>query len=258
MLKAHKLFTGYNGRRVLQGVDLSIAAGQIFGVVGPNGAGKSTLVKALSGTLELESGQVLVDGKDIHRMPIAQRARTLAVVPQARSLPPAFTGWETVSYGRTPYLNWLGNFSAIDERIIHVAMERTDTLHLAERRLGELSGGEQQRLLLARALAQEAEILLLDEPTAHLDLQYQVSLLDLLRTLTREDGLAVLLVMHDLNMVGWYADQVGLLVQGNFAAFGTPAEVLRPEILSPAYQLPLRVVQMEGDDRPVILPAVVQ
>jgi len=133
-------------------------------------------------------------------------------------------------------------------------MERTDTLSLAGRRVGELSGGEQQRVLLARALAQAAPILLLDEPTAHLDLQYQVSLLGLVQDLAREDGLAVLLALHDLNLVARYASRVVLLVKGEIQALGTPGEVLRPDLLSRVYRVPLEVVTARNHAFPLIVP----
>jgi ABC-type hemin transport system ATPase subunit len=138
----------------------------------------------------------------------------MAVVPQANNLPAAFTAWETVLLGRTPHLNWLGQTSPQDDERVRRAMQRTSTLEFTNRQIGELSGGEQQRVAIARALAQAAPLLLLDEPTAHLDLQYQVSLLDLVVDLAHRDGYAVLLVLHDLNLVSRYADRVALLVRG--------------------------------------------
>jgi iron complex transport system ATP-binding protein len=187
----------------------------------------------------------------MHLKPV-QRARWVAVVPQARNLPLAFTGWETVALGRTPHLNWLGQLSAQDEAHIRQVMERTDTLDLADRPVGEMSGGEQQRLLIARALAQAAPILLLDEPTAHLDLQYQYGLLDLVHDLAHQDGLAVLLALHDLNLVARYADRVALLVGGKLQAYGTPAEVLNAPLLSQAYHIPLEIVS-PGESAPLLV-----
>ena len=159
-----------------------------------------------------------------------RRARYLAVVPQAASLPPAFTAWETVLLGRTPYLNFLGQISDKDEEIARQALQKVDAFDLAERRVGELSGGEQQRVLLARALAQSTPILLLDEPTVHLDLQHQVSLMEIVRSLAHTDNLAVLVALHDLNLAARYADRVALLVAGEVKAAGTPRQVLTPEI----------------------------
>ncbi len=259
MLEAQGLSVSYpihndGSREVLHGVSLKLEPGRILGLIGPNGAGKSTLVRALSGVVPLQAGQVLVNGLPLGQLKPNQRARWVAVVPQARTLPPAFTGWETVALGRTPHLNWLGQISAQDEERIRQVMERTNTLELADRPVGEMSGGEQQRLLIARALAQAAPILLLDEPTSHLDLQYQYGLLDLVHDLAHQDGLAVLLALHDLNLVARYADRVALLVGGRLQAIGTPAEVLDAPLLSRAYHIPLEVVSTAAAPL-LVLPA---
>ncbi|MCL4559475.1 MAG: ABC transporter ATP-binding protein, partial [Chloroflexi bacterium] len=222
--------------------------------IGPNGAGKTTLIRAISGLIPIQAGRVAADGRDLGQLSPSERARILAVVPQARNLPPYFTAWDTVMLGRTPHLNWLGQISPQDEERARQAMQRTDTYALAGRRVGELSGGEQQRLLLARALTQGAPILLLDEPTAHLDLKYQVTLLDLVRDLAHQDGLAVLMALHDLNLVRRCADQVALLVGGELQAMGTPEEVLEPELLSRAYHLPLVAIPMGSHGRSIIVP----
>jgi ABC-type cobalamin/Fe3+-siderophores transport system ATPase subunit len=255
MLAASDLGVVYAGRRVLKGISFQVSAGSILGVIGPNGAGKTTLIRALSGVIPLSSGQVQVMGKEMAALPPVERARRVAVVPQARSLPASFTGWQLVLLGRTPHLNWLGHVSAKDEQRVHQALERAQALDLAERRVGELSGGEQQRLLLARALAQDAPVLLLDEPTTHLDLQHQIGLLDTVRQLAQSDGLAVIVALHDLNLVSRYTDRVALLVEGELAALGTPGEVLRTDLLSPVYQLELQILEGTASGRPVILPA---
>lgn len=254
MLDVRELTIAYGSQTVLHAVSFHLPPGKILAVIGPNGAGKSTLIRALSGVVPVEPGAVWVQGSDLSGLSTQERARRIAVVPQAIALPPAFTAWETVLIGRTPHLGWLGNTSAHDEEITRAAMVRTHTLELAERRVGELSGGEQQRLLLARALAQSAPILLLDEPTAHLDLQYQLTLLDEVRTLVRQDGLTVLAALHDLNLVARYADLVVLLVGGCIHALGTPVEVLTAGLLSEAYQVPLQVHFEGARQIPYILP----
>ena len=254
MLEVSGLRVAYGARLALKGIDFSVAAGEILGVIGPNGAGKSTLIRAVSGVLPLAGGTVRAGGKDLFRLKPVERARQVAVVPQARNLPPAFTGWELALLGRTPHLNWLGHVSQADERHVRQALERAQALDLAERRLGELSGGEQQRLLLARALAQEAPILLLDEPTTHLDLQYQVSLLDQVRDLAQREKIAVVVALHDLNLVSRYADRVALLVDGELRALGGPLEVLQPDLLGQVYHLPLQVLASTTSGRPLILP----
>ncbi len=245
MLRVENLTVAYGSRVALREVSFDLPDGRLMAIIGPNGAGKSTLIRALSGVLAPRSGRILVDGQDLALIPSMERARRIAVVPQARQLPPAFTAWEVVLMGRTPHLNWFGQTSARDEELARQAMERTNTLHLAERRVGELSGGEQQRLLL-------------DEPTTHLDLQHQLALLGQVRGLVHENGTArrtALTVLHDLNLVARYADLVALLVDGRLAACGTPAEVLTPERLSEAYQVPLRVLTPAPGGTPIIVPS---
>ena len=254
MLKIEGLSVFYGSRRVLQAVSLDVQSGQMLALIGPNGAGKSTLLRAVSGVIPVQAGKVSADGVDLLAQPAMQRARALAVVPQAVSLPPAFTVWETVLLGRTPYLNFLGQISEKDAQIARRALERVDALDLAERRVGELSGGEQQRVLLARALAQSTPILLLDEPTVHLDLQHQVSLMETGCELAHSDGLAVMVALHDLNLAARYADRVALLVAGEIKAAGSPRQVLTPELISDAYHLPVQVVPHPFADVPLVLP----
>ncbi len=252
MLRIENLSVDYGPRRVLHEVSLSVQSGEILALIGPNGAGKSTLIRAVSGVIP-SSGRVRTNGDNFRALDPMQRARYLAVVPQAISLPPAFTVWETVLMGRTPHLGFLGQTSRADEELAHRALERVHADDLAERRVGELSGGERQRILLARALCQSTPILLLDEPTAHLDLQYQVSLLELVRKLIHEDKLAVLLALHDLNLAARYADRVALLVGGRLKALGSPREVLTPDLISQAYCWPVQVVEHPFAGGPLVL-----
>lgn len=261
MLEVTDLTVGYDDKTVLHEVSFNLPAGMILAVIGPNGAGKSTLVRALSGVIPLQGGRVTFEGRDLAGLAAHERARLLAVVPQARSLPPSFTAWEVVLLGRTPYLNWLGQVNTRDEEITAQVMERTHTTELAQRRVSELSGGELQRLLLARALVQSTPVLALDEPTTHLDLRYQVEMLDQVQSLvhTGQNGsgrkpLSGLVVLHDLNMVARYADQVLLLVDGRVRALGSREKVLRPDLLSEAYQIPLEVLRSPRSGEQVILP----
>lgn len=255
MLTVEGLSVSYGEKAVLQQVGFHLAAGQVLAVIGPNGAGKSTLIRALSGVLPAAGGTVRLDGRDLRQYSEVERARRIAVVPQAVNLPAAFTVWETVLLGRTPHLNWLGQLTAKDEDIARWALERTDTQALAGRPVNQLSGGEQQRVLLARALAQSAPVMLLDEPTAHLDLQYQLSLLELVRELAHQEKLAVLVALHDLNLVSRYADKVALLAEGKLCALGRPSEVLQADVLTRAYRVPLQVLALGGGLPPVVLPA---
>jgi iron complex transport system ATP-binding protein len=254
MLGIQSLTVGYGARTVLTDISLSVAKGEVMALIGPNGSGKTTLIRAVSGVLELRAGQVLVDGKDIKHLSPAQRATRMAVMPQARNLPESFTVYQTVLLGRTPYLSWLGHPGEKDFARLEWALERTDTKMLADRLIGELSGGEQQRVLLARALAQDTPILLLDEPTAHLDINHQARLLNLVQELAREQSLAILMALHDLNLVALYADRVALLVNGSIAALGNPKEVLTPDTLALAYGIHLKVILHPDYGTPLVLP----
>jgi len=254
MLEIQSLCVAYGQKLVLEDISLSVNQGEILAVIGPNGVGKSTLIRAISGILSPCSGRVVLDGHDVRRLSAMQRARYLAVVPQARELPGAYSIYETVMMGRTPYLNWLGRAGKEDHAQVNLALERTQTITMSGRRVGELSGGEQQRVLLARALAQNAPILLLDEPTTHLDLEHQSVLLNLVRKLADEKNLAVLLVLHDLNLAGLYADRVALMVDGRLRTTGTPDEVLTSENLSRVYHVPVNVIRHPDYGTPLILP----
>lgn len=253
MIDIKNLNVYYGARHILKNVSLSVKNGEIMAILGPNGSGKSTLIRALSGVAPA-SGSLSVTGRALSGLNPAARARLMAVVPQTVLLPPAFTVLEIVLLGRTPYLNFLGQISAKDQEIARCALAKVDALPFAERRVGELSGGEQQRVLLARALAQTTPVLLLDEPTAHLDLQHQIGLLELVHRLAREENLTVLIALHDLNLAAHYADSVALIVNGEIKAQGTPKEVLQAEMLSAVYQWPVQVIQHPFQDTLLILP----
>jgi len=254
MLMIDSLTVAYGDRLAINHVSFSLSPGSILGVIGPNGSGKTTLIRALSGILPIRSGKIEVNGKDLAHLDTMERARMLAVVPQVRQLPAAFTAREVVLLGRTPHLNWLGQVSGKDDNIASQAMERTHTLDLADRRISELSGGEQQRVLLARALAQSTPILLMDEPTTYLDMKYQFDFLDQVRQLVQQETLSVLLVLHDLNLVVRFADRVALLYEGELKALGKPEEVLDPALLSEVYHLPLQVISSGQKGYPLVLP----
>jgi cobalamin transport system ATP-binding protein len=254
MLGITNLRVTYGRRTALDDVSLSVHPGEIVALIGPNGAGKSTLIRSVSGVQPIQSGNVRIFGQDLMTIPVRERARWLAVVPQARNLPPAFTVYESTLMGRTPYLGWLGQAGAADHDRARTALERTQLQELSNRRVGELSGGEQQRVLLARALAQETPVLLLDEPTTHLDLQHQSRLLNLVRSLASERQLCVLMALHDLNLAGLYANQVALLVDGHLKACGAPQDVLTETTLAEVYRIPVHVMTHPEYGSPLILP----
>ncbi len=254
MLNIQKVSVAYGSRRVLHDVSLDVQAGEVLALIGPNGSGKSTLIRAVSGVVPIQSGNVEVDGKALSRLSTMERARYLSVVPQARNMPPAFSVYESILLGRTPYLGWLGRAGEHDHERVRYALQRTQMEALADRMVGELSGGEQQRVLLARALAQDTPVMLLDEPTTHLDLQHRESLVHLVRELAKSKNLAVLTVLHDLNMASLYADRVSLLVDGKIEGTGAPAEVLTEETLSRVYHVTVHVIPHPEYGNPLILP----
>ena len=254
MLKIDALTVAYGDKVVLRDVSIEVPPGETLALIGPNGAGKSTLIRATSGVMPIVSGRVSVDGRDLAGLSHSQRAKILAVVPQARQLGGAFSVEQAVMMGRTPYLNWLGQESAADRAAVRLALEQTSLEPFADRQIAKLSGGEQQRVLLARALAQTTPVLLLDEPTNHLDLQHQTHLLSLVKRLAQENQLAVLMALHDLNLVSFYADKVALIVDGELKCLGAPTEVIRAEQISAAYHTPVEVVPHPATGAPIIFP----
>ncbi len=225
-LSLKNLTLGYGETIVLSDINMDIRSGEVLGIVGPNGCGKSTLIKGITRVIPLMDGDVFLNEKSIIDMPQNEIARNIAVVPQSAALPEAFTAFEIVLMGRTPHMGFLEYEGKKDIDIAVKAMELTDTLHLAERRAGELSGGERQRLTIARALAQQPQIILLDEPTSHLDINYQIETLELISGLCKTEGLAVLAAMHDLNLAAQYCDRIIMLNKGCIFDEGSPCEVV--------------------------------
>jgi iron complex transport system ATP-binding protein len=244
---------GYDGRAILRDINLHVRPGEVLAIVGPNGVGKSTLIKTAAGTLKPRKGAVRIGGEDLADLRAAERARRVSVVGQALNLPPAFSALDVVMMGRTPYLGWFEREGERDREIALQAMERTETAALAQRPISELSGGERQRVLIARALAQNAPIMLMDEPTAHLDLRHQDAQLKLVRRLVEEDGLAVLIALHDLNLVARFADRVALLSTGTIHVEGFPEQVLTPDHLAAVYGIEIHVMKHPIHGKPLVL-----
>jgi iron complex transport system ATP-binding protein len=235
----------------LRGVSLSVEAGEWVAVIGPNGAGKTTALRALCGLVDYD-GVVYVDGRDTRTLSRRALARLTALVPQIPETPPGLTVAEYVLLGRTPHLGYFAMESAGDRRAAERALDRLELRPLAGRTLTALSGGELQRVVLARALAQEAPILLLDEPTTALDLGRQQQALELVHTLREGSGLTIVSTMHDLTLAGQYADRLVLLDRGEIVADGAPEEVLSAANVSAYYGASVRVVR--DDDGVFVLP----
>ncbi len=240
LLEVRDLTVAYAARDVLSGVDLDLQPGSIVGLLGPNGAGKSTLVRALSGVLGRFAGEVRIVGDDLRSLARKEVARRIAVVPQEPRFEFPFTALEVVVMGRHPHLSGLAFESAADIAIARRALERCGALHLARRPIDQLSSGERQRIVFARALAQQAPILLLDEPASFLDLRFQVELFDRLRELA-EEGTGIVAVLHDLNLAAEYCDRIVLLQAGKVFAAGPTAEVLTYKNLTTVYETEIYV-----------------
>ncbi|MEE8111621.1 MAG: ABC transporter ATP-binding protein [Acidobacteriota bacterium] len=241
-LSAEGISFGYQpGKQVLSGLHLEVPQGSFTTLLGPNGSGKSTLLRILAGALTPLEGTVRIFGRRLAEIPPPERARMVAVLPQENRLIFPFTAREVVLMGRSPHLGFLGIPGTADLKIVEEAMHFTHILEFAGRIVLDLSAGERQRVFLARALAQSPRILLLDEPTAFLDLAHQVRFLTLLERLHRERGITTLAVSHDLTLAGRHGHHLILLHRGQVAAQGTPEEVLREDILSQVYGVPIRV-----------------
>ena len=252
------LVAGYplvgGGRRdVLRGVELTLARGELVALLGTNGSGKTTLLRTFAGTLAPERGTVTFDGREIGSWRRDALARRIAVLPQQLELPAGFTVAELVAMGRAPHARRLFASTADDERAIARALIDADAADLADRAAEELSGGERQRLLVAMALAQEPDLLLLDEPTLHLDLAHQVALLAAIRRLRDQRGLTVLAVLHDLNLAAAFAPRVAVLDDGRVVADGPPAEVLSPDLVRRVFGVAVDEARTEDGRRHLAL-----
>jgi iron complex transport system ATP-binding protein len=236
---------------ILLGVDLTVAAGEWVTVIGPNGAGKSTLLRALGGLLVF-GGSIALVGTPSNRLRRRDRARLVATVPQTPVVPPGMAVLDYVLLGRTPHIRPLARESLADLDAADEVLRRLDLVRFADRPLETLSGGERQRAFLARALAQGATLLLLDEPTSSLDIGHQQEVLDLVDELRADRGLTVLATMHDLSIAGEYADRMVLLAGGRVVATGTPRDVLTEKLLSEHYGARVRVIDAEHG--PLVVP----
>ena len=242
----------YGHRTAVHPLTLRVPSGGWLCLIGPNGAGKSSVMRAACG-LVAHHGAVAIDGAETATMAARQRARSVAYVPQAPVLPADMTVLDYVLLGRSPFISYFGTSTAHDRMIATDVLQRLDLADFADRLLATLSGGECQRLVLARAVAQGAPVLLLDEPTSALDIGHQQQALELVDRMRKECGLTVVSAMHDLTLAGLYADRLALLHEGHLVAEGSPAQVLRPEILSEFYGVSVRV-HYDDDGTVVVVP----
>ena len=253
-LKLQKVTLGYLQRLVVKDMTLEVKPGEMLGLVGPNGCGKSTIIKGLSRVISPHSGSILLNERNISRISRIELARLIGVVPQIPLLPSTFTAFEIVLMGRNPHLGLFQHEGVKDMAIAQQAMEKTSTWNLARRRIGQLSGGEIQGIVIARVLAQQTEAILLDEPTANLDIGRQVEILDLIKGLCRKDKLTVVIALHDLNLAAQYCDRLVLIDKGEIHCQGKPAEVITEGNIKQIYGSGSYVDTHPLSGLPVVLP----
>jgi iron complex transport system ATP-binding protein len=255
-LEMQGITLAYGDKKVVEDVTFQVMPGEMVGLVGPNGSGKSTIIKALSRVITPYSGRVLINGRDISQIPRRELSLLIGVVPQIPLLPSPFTAFEIVLMGRNPHLGLFQYEGPKDMDIVWQAMGQTSTRCLAERRISELSGGEIQCVVIARALAQETRAILLDEPTANLDIGRQIEILDLVKSLCRGNKLTVIAALHDLNLASHYCDRLFLINKGRIHAEGTPIEVINTENIEQVYGYGSYVHTHPLSGLPAVLPRV--
>ncbi|UVY84437.1 ABC transporter ATP-binding protein [Brachybacterium sp. NBEC-018] len=253
-LRGEGISVGYgDGPAVLDQVTVRVRRGSFTAIIGPNACGKSTLLRTLARVMRPASGQVLVDGADVARMRARDLATRLGMLPQSPAVPEGITVLDLVSRGRYPHQSVFSQWTREDERVVAEAMERTGVRELAAREVDTLSGGQRQRVWIAMALAQDTELLLLDEPTTFLDITHQIEVLRLLEEL-RRSGRTIVAVLHELNLAARFATDVIALREGRVVATGTPEEVVTPGTMRAVYDLDCRVIRDPGTGSPVVLP----
>lgn len=254
LLQAEDLTLAYDGPSIVDELSLEIPAGEVTIIVGANGCGKSTLLRGLARLLKPAGGKVLLDGEDIHTRGAREVAKMLGLLPQTPTAPDGITVRELIGRGRYPHQGWFKRWSAQDEDAVERAMTLTSTVELAERAVDELSGGQRQRVWIAMALAQETELLLLDEPTTYLDVAHQLEVLDVISELNRSRGTTVVIVLHDLNLAARYADHLVALKHGKIVAAGHPSTVVTEELVKSVFGMPCRVIPDPVAGTPLVLP----
>ncbi len=253
-LRADGVSIGYDGRRVIEGLDLELPARRVTAVVGPNACGKSTLLRGLARLHPLEAGRVTLGGTDVSAMSRKELARVVGVLPQSSVAPDGVRVAELVGRGRYPHQGWFGRHRSDDDAVVMRALEATGVADLADRPVAELSGGQRQRVWIAMVLAQETDVVLLDEPTTYLDVAHQVELLDLLRDLNHDRGTTVVMVLHELNLAARYADHLVVMSAGRVVAQGEPSHVLTEDAVLSAFGLEARVVPDPVSGTPLVVP----
>ncbi|MFS0638666.1 ABC transporter ATP-binding protein [Mesobacillus foraminis] len=254
IFQAEETVAGYDGKTVVQGVDLVIPSNKISVIIGANACGKSTLLKTLARLIKPTSGQITLDGKQIGKIPPKQLARVLGLLPQAPIVPEGISVADLVGRGRFPHQSLLSGWTKKDYEAVAEAMRMMNVTELANHNIDELSGGQRQRVWIAMALAQQTDILFLDEPTTFLDITYQVEILDLLTDLNRKHGTTIVMVLHDINLSARYADHIFALHQGKLVAQGEPSKVITSTLIKDIFGLDCTVIKDPISGSPLVIP----
>ncbi|SDX55445.1 ABC transporter ATP-binding protein [Paenibacillus sp. CF384] len=252
--QAEQTVAGYDNKTILHGVSLSVPSNKISVIIGANACGKSTLLKTMAKLIKPESGQITLDGKALHEFSPKPLARILGILPQSPIVPEGITVADLVGRGRFPHQSWLGGWTKKDYEAVAEAMDIMKITDLGDRNIDELSGGQRQRVWIAMALAQQTDILFLDEPTTFLDITYQVEILDLLTDLNRKHGTTIVMVLHDINLSARYADYIFALREGKLVAEGKPSEVITAGLIQEVFDLDCAVIRDPVSDSPMVVP----
>lgn len=253
-LKASNLVAGYDKKKIINGIDLVVPANKISVIIGANASGKSTLLKTLARLILPDSGEITLDNKQVTSIPSKQLARILGLLPQSPEAPEGIVVSDLVARGRFPYQTFLKGMTNADYEAVFEALEIMGISELANRSVNELSGGQRQRVWIAMALAQQTDILLLDEPTTYLDIAYQIEILDLLTDLNRKRGTTIVMVLHDINLSARYADYLFAVHKGNLVSQGTPYEVISEDLMKQIYGLDCAIIKDPVSNSPFIVP----
>ncbi len=253
LIKAKEINIAYGNYLAAKDIDIEIKKGEITTIIGPNGSGKSTVLKALTRLLPYKSGDITIDDKNIKDFISKEFAKIIAVLPQQHTAPSDFTVKELVSYGRIPYQKWYQQNSEEDDKIVEWAMEMTGVSKLKNKSINSCSGGEAQRAWIATILAQQPEILFLDEPTTFLDIAYQQETMKLVKKLNKDSGIGIVMVLHDISHTLEVSDKILVMKNGEKYSYGTPKEVITPQMLKDVYGVNAKIINIDGRKKPLIV-----